>query len=35
MPWYVYAIHQDHTNNRQYHAEPISDRAELKSCTRR
>ena len=28
MPWYVYAIHQDRTDNRQYHAKPIMERAE-------
>lgn len=26
MPWYVYAIHQDHTRNRQYNEKPILDK---------
>ena len=28
MPWYVYAIHQDDTCNRQYNKKPITDRAQ-------
>ncbi len=31
MPYYVYAIHQDHTNNRHYNAKPYEGRAEAEA----